>query len=108
MEVQCFPGRQRNSYIIHGGDGFHYNIREVRGNRVRLQCRHHKARGQGCPGTASVSLVTGILHHLQPHSHARDMLLSDDFELRRAMVEEARTNIFGKKIRWILNEFKLR
>ena len=108
LRVQCFPGRQHNSFIIHGGDGFHYNVRELRGNRVRLQCRHYRRRAQGCPGTATVSLDSGLLYHLKHHNHHPDRLLSQDFQLRREMIREAETNVFGRKLRSLLDEFKMR
>jgi len=106
--VQVFPGRQRDSLIIHGGDGFHYNFRERRGDRVRLQCRHYKGRGGTCPGTARVSLNSGLLYHLQPHSHEADPLLSQDFHLRREMIIAVQTDIFGRNLRSLLDEFKIK
>ncbi|KAK3922760.1 Tyrosine recombinase, partial [Frankliniella fusca] len=108
-EVQAFPGRQRGSLIFHANDGFHYNLREVRHdtNRARLRCRKYKKNGLGCFGTANVSLVTGLLRHSQPHNHAPDLLLEEDMDLRRNMIEEARTNVFGKRIQAILNQWKL-
>ncbi|KAK3916556.1 N-methyltransferase gliN, partial [Frankliniella fusca] len=108
LRGQFFPGRQKGSFIVHGDDGYHYNVREVRGNRVRLQCRHYRRLALGCPGTASLSLDENSLHHLQPHNHFPDPLLSQDFEVRRQMIREAASNISGWKLRSILDEFKLR
>ncbi|KAK3924154.1 Phosphate acyltransferase [Frankliniella fusca] len=108
--VQAFEGRTRGSWILHCADGFHYNIREVRGRRVRLRCRHRPSRGlgTGCPGTARVSLDTGHLQHLIPHNHDRDLLLPEDFELRRRMVEDARSDLVGTRIGTILREWRVR
>ncbi|XP_034231375.1 uncharacterized protein LOC117639631 [Thrips palmi] len=103
--AETLEGRTSNSLIIHCGDGFYYNRREVRRSRARLQCRHFK---KGCPGTASLSLETGWLHHLQPHNHAPDRLFTDDSALRRAMLHEAKTNVHGIKVQSILNDFKVR
>jgi len=103
--VLSFPGRKRNSLIFHCGDGFYYNVREVRTSRARLHCRHWYS---GCPGTASVSLETGWLTPLQRHRHPPDHLLVDDSEMRQNMIREAETNLFGKKVQSILNGFKLR
>lgn len=106
--VQMFAGRQQGSFIFHANDGLHYHLREVRGNRARLRCRLYRKTGLGCHGTANVSLITGLLVHSVPHDHGPDPLLADDMDLRRNMIEEARTNVFGKKIQAILNEWKLR
>lgn len=106
--VQGFEGREEGSVIFHCGDGYHYNVRELRGLRVRLQCRHYKSRARGCTATAYISLDTELLYHLQPHNHAPDPLLMDDMILRRATIEEARTNAVGRKLRNILNEMKIR
>lgn len=106
--AQLMPGRKAGSVIVYCGDGFHYNIREVRSKRVRLLCRHYKSRGGGCPGTATVNLATGYLTHLEPHNHDRDPLLRSELYARRTMVGTARRSTFGKKIHAILREAKIR
>lgn len=106
--AQVMPGRKAGSVIVYCGDGFHYNIREVRSKRVRLLCRHYKSRGGGCPGTATVNLATGYLTHLEPHNHDRDRLLRSELYARRAMVDTARSSTFGKKIHAILRDAKIR
>lgn len=106
--LQAFPGRQEGSLIFHCGDGYYYNVREVRHSRARLRCRHYSKSGLGCFGTANVSFATELLVHSQPHNHGPDPLLEEDFELRRNMVHEAETNVFGRKIQTILNDWKIR
>jgi len=105
--VKIFLGQKRNSRIFHCGDGFFYNQRERRGFRIRLTCRKRNSRGQGCPGTASISLTTGLMHHLTPHNHLGDPLLRHEYTVRRAMIEEAKI-LHDQKIRSILDGMKLR
>ncbi|KAJ1519180.1 hypothetical protein ONE63_011214 [Megalurothrips usitatus] len=106
--VQCFQGRVENSVILHCGDGLHYHIREICRSRLRLHCRHYKSRGLGCPGTASVSLDTGFLKHLQNHNHPPDHFLKDDYALRTAIIQETTRSTFGEKVMSILNRLKMR
>lgn len=106
--VQVFEGRVVGSSILHCGDGLYYNIREVRASRIRLRCRRRSSLGPSCPGTAVVSLDTGRLSHLTPHNHVPDPLLAEDFELRRRMVDEARSVLVGKRIRTILHDGRVR
>lgn len=106
--MQVFEGRIRGSYILHCGDGFHYNIREIRGRRVRLRCRHRRSLRLSCPGTATVCLASGRVRHSVPHDHAPDPLLAEDFELRRRMLEDVRSNIAAKKNRTVLHEWRIR
>lgn len=106
--AQLMRGRKKGSVIVHCGDGFHYNIREVRSTRVRLLCRHYKSRGGGCPGTATVSLATEYLTHLEPHNHDRDPLLKADLLVRRTLIDTAGKCVFGKKVQAILRDAKIR
>lgn len=107
-EVRGFPGRQEGSLILHCGDGFHYNVHEVRNARVKLRCRHYNRSRLRCYGTANVSLITYHLVHATPHNHEPDPLLEEDFALRKRMIEMAETNVFGRKVISILNEWKLK
>lgn len=104
-EVQVAAGRENGSHIFHKGDGYYYHVREVRGSRARLKCRHYT---RGCRGTASVNMTTGILKSLQHHTCRNDPLLLEDLQVRRDMVTEARTNLNGAGVRQILREHRLR
>lgn len=103
--AEAVAGQNPGSVLFHKRDGFFYHVREIRGRRARMQCRHYS---KGCRSTATVNLVTGLLRRLKPHNHAPDRLLLDDEALRREMMEDARANNFAKTARQILNEHRLR
>ncbi|KAK3931712.1 Pyridoxine/pyridoxamine 5'-phosphate oxidase [Frankliniella fusca] len=103
LPVNIFQGRSENFMIFHGNDGWHYNLREQRPARLRLQCRHYKG---GCRATASVDLASETLSHGQPHNHHPDMLLEEDMDLRRHIIHVVKTDIYGTKLRTILNQIK--
>lgn len=105
---EVFRGRFASSRIIHCGDGYYYNIKEERRSRYRLKCRHYQSGGRGCTATASLCKASGVLKHLNPHNHGPDHDLEEDFVVRDAMINEARTDVAGKKIRRIIDETKLR
>lgn len=71
-------------------------------------CRHYQSGGRGCTATASQCKASGVLKHLKPHNRRPDHDLEEDFVIRDATVDEARTDIAGKKIRRITDETKLR
>lgn len=107
MQVQCFAGERAGSHMFHRGDCLFYHLRDIRGDRARVRCRFRSVHNF-CSGTASVSLDTGLMVHETEHNHDRDPLLQDDLKLRHAMMEEARTNEYGAKIKTLLVSWKLR
>lgn len=49
-----------------------------------------------------------LLHHEAEHNHDADPLLEEDLQLRRNMIQEARTSVYGSKIKTILINWRLR
>lgn len=102
--LEACPGRRRDSHFFHNGDGWHYNLRERRSTVARLKCRFYN---RGCRGTAAVNLTTGVLYHLQPHNHDPDPLFVEDMALRRRIIDDAESDVFGITTRGLLNRHRL-